>query len=59
MAELLKAIAHLPEEEQKTFFETIKQAPNKAVASIIEKSVEKGVDNFPALLALGMAALNQ
>lgn len=58
MAELLKAIANLSQEEQKTLFEAIKEAPNKAVETMVEKSVEKGFDNLPAWFALGIAALN-
>lgn len=58
MAQLLKTIAQLPEAEQKTFFETIKDAPNKAVENLIEKSVEKGVDNIPALITgLGLGSI--
>lgn len=59
MADLLKAIANLSQEEQKTLFEAIKEAPSKAVETMVEKSVEKGFDNLPAWAALAIAAFNQ
>lgn len=58
MAQLLKAIAEMPEAEQKTLLDSIKEAPSKAVETMIEKSVEKGFDNLPAWAALAIAAFN-
>lgn len=58
MAELLKAIANLSQEEQKTLFEAIKEAPNKAVETMVEKSVEHGISSLPGLYALALTLLN-
>lgn len=58
MADFLKAIANLSQEEQKTLFEAIKEAPSKAVETMVEKSVEKGFDNLPAWAALAVATFN-
>nr|WP_313378958.1 hypothetical protein [Moraxella sp.] len=58
MAQLLKAIAEMPEAEQKTLLDSIKEAPSKAVETMVEKSVEKGFDNLPAWAALAIAAFN-
>ena len=58
MAQLLKAIAEMPEAEQKTLLDSIKEAPSKAVETMIEKSVEKGFDNLPAWAALAIAVFN-
>lgn len=58
MADLLKAIANLSQEEQKTLFEAIKEAPNKAVENMVEKSVEHGISSLPGLYALALTLLN-
>lgn len=54
----MKAIANLSQEEQKTLFEAIKEAPNKAVETMVEKSVEHGISSLPGLYALTLTLLN-
>lgn len=58
MAQLLKAIAEMSEAEQKNLLDSIKEAPNKAVETMVEKSVEHGISSLPGLYALALTLLN-